>query len=91
MLFGDAAKPLAAVADDGGSCLDSGAQALGFTGSEPPHYLQASVQRATLIRGLDCGDKRRVATTAAPSPFAGAFTADVSVVDLDPRAGIAEL
>src|SRR5271156_5446455 len=42
-LFGDAAKPLAAIADDGGSGLDSGAQALGFTGSEATHHLQASV------------------------------------------------
>ena len=42
-LFGDAAKPLTAIADDGGSGLDSGAQALGFTGSEATHHLQASV------------------------------------------------
>ena len=34
-------KPLAAVADDGDPGLDSGAQALGFTGSEPTHHLQA--------------------------------------------------
>ena len=42
-LFGNAAKPLATVADDGGSGLDTGAQALGFTGPEPTHHLQASV------------------------------------------------
>jgi hypothetical protein len=42
-LFGDAAKPLAAIADDGGSGLDSGAQAPGFTGSEATHHLQTSV------------------------------------------------
>jgi len=42
-LFGDAAKPLAAVADDSGAGLDTGAQALGFTGSEATHHLQASV------------------------------------------------
>ena len=42
-LFGDTAKPLAAVADDGGSGLDTGAQALGFTGSKAAHHLQASV------------------------------------------------
>src|SRR5271169_6454716 len=41
--FGDAAKPLTAVADDGGSGLDGGAQALGFAGSEAAHHLQASV------------------------------------------------
>jgi hypothetical protein len=32
-----------------------------------------------------------VAATAATGPFAGALAADVSVVDLDPRAGGAEL
>ena len=32
-----------------------------------------------------------MAATAAPGPFAGALAADVSVVDLDPRAGGAEL
>jgi hypothetical protein len=42
-LFGDAAKPLAAVANDGGSGLDTGAKALGFTGSEATHHPQASV------------------------------------------------
>src|SRR5271169_4708346 len=42
-LFGDAAEPLAAVADDGGSGLDSGAQALGFTSLEATHHLQASM------------------------------------------------
>src|SRR5271155_2042338 len=41
--------------------------------------------------GLDGDDKRGVAATTAPGPFAGALAADVSVVDLDPRAGGAEL
>src|SRR5271156_407866 len=90
-LFGNAAKPLAAVADDSGAGLDSGAQTLGFTGSEATHHLQASVERPTVIGGLDRDDKRGVAATAAPGPFAGALAADVSVVDLDPRAGGAEL
>src|SRR5260221_809893 len=40
-LFGDAAKPLAAVADDGGPGLDTGAQPPGFTGLEAAHDLQA--------------------------------------------------
>ena len=35
--------------------------------------------------------KGGVAATAAPGPFAGALAADVSVVDLDPQAGGAEL
>ena len=90
-LFGDAAKPLAAVADDSGAGLDTGAQALGLTGSEATHHLQASMQRSTVIGGLDRDDKRGVAATAAPGPFAGALAADVGVVDLDPRAGGAEL
>src|SRR5271170_2300354 len=90
-LFGDAAKPLAAIADDGGSGLDSGAQALGFNGPEATHHLQASVERPTVIGGLDRNDKRGVAATAAPGPFAGALATDVSVVDLDPRSGGAEL
>ena len=42
-LFGDTAKPRAAVADNGCSGLDTGAQALGFTGTEATHHLQASV------------------------------------------------
>jgi hypothetical protein len=42
-LFGDAAKPLAAVADDGCSGDDPSAQAFGFTGSEATHHLQARV------------------------------------------------
>src|SRR5271169_454264 len=42
-LFGDAAKPLATVADDGGSGFDTIAQAFGFNGSEAAHHLQASV------------------------------------------------
>src|SRR5215469_14899478 len=41
--------------------------------------------------GSDRDDKRGVAATAAPGPFAGALAADVSVVDLDPRASGAEL
>src|SRR5271169_6231691 len=90
-LFGDAAKPLAAIADDGGSGLDSGAQALGFNGPEATHHLQASVERPSVIGGLDRDDKRGVAATAAPGPFAGALATDVSVVDLDPRSGGAEL
>src|SRR5271168_4332521 len=57
-LFSDAAKPLAAIADDG---------------------------------GFDGDDKRGVAAPPASTPFAGALTTDVSVVDLDPRAGGAEL
>src|SRR5277367_1387709 len=90
-LFGDAAKPLAAVADDSGAGLDPGAQTLGFTGPEATHHLQASVERPTDIGGLDRDDKRGVAASAAPGPFAGALATDVSVVDLDPRAGGAEL
>ena len=35
--------------------------------------------------------KGSVAAPAAPRPFAGALAADISVVDLDPRAGGAEL
>src|SRR5271166_6893536 len=90
-LFGDAAKPLAAVADDSGAGLDTGAQALGLTGSEATHHLQASVQRPTIIGGLDRDDKGGVTAPAAPRPFAGALAADVSIVDLDPRASGAEL
>ena len=90
-LLGDAAKPWAAVADDGGSGRDPGAQAFGFAGAESAHDLEAGVQRSTVIGRLDCGDEGRVSTSAAPGPFAGAFAADVSVVDLDARAGGAEL
>src|SRR3954466_15738022 len=39
----NALKPLPAVADDGGSGLDSGAYPLGFSGLEPPDDLQAGV------------------------------------------------
>src|SRR5271165_1824 len=71
-LFGDAAKPLAAVADDGGSGLDSGAQALGFAGSEATHHLQASMQRSTVICRLrpdsDRSVDRRVSAPELYSP-----------------------
>ena len=49
------------------------------------------MQRLTVIGCLDCGDEGGVSTSAAPGPFAGAFAADVSVVDLDARASGAEL
>ena len=42
-LFGDAAKPLASVADHGGPGRDPGTQAFGFAGPEPAHDLQAGV------------------------------------------------
>lgn len=42
-LFGDAAKSLATVANDGGSGFDTIARAFGFNGSEAAHHLQASV------------------------------------------------
>ena len=86
-LLGNAAKPLAAVADDGGSGRDAGAQPPGFAGLEPAHDLQAGVQRSAVARGLYCNDKGRVAASAAPGAFAGALAADVSVVDLDAWSG----
>src|SRR5258708_29350081 len=52
-LFGDAAKPLAAVADDGGPGLDTGAQPPGFTGLEAAHDLQAGVDGPTRGGNLD--------------------------------------
>ena len=42
-LLRNALKPLPAVADDGGSGLDTGAESLGFGGLEPPDDLQAAV------------------------------------------------
>src|SRR5215212_566546 len=39
----NATKPLPAIADDGRSRLDTGAQPLGFGGLEPPDDLQAGV------------------------------------------------
>jgi hypothetical protein len=49
------------------------------------------VQRSTVIGCLDCGDEGGVSTSAAPRPFTGALAAEISVVDLDARAGGAEL
>ena len=40
-LLGNAAKPLAAIADDGGSGRDTRTQPLGFAGLEPAHDLEA--------------------------------------------------
>ena len=90
-LLGDTAKPLAAVADDRGSGRDTGAQAFGFAGPKSAHDLEAGVQRPTVRGGLDRDDKRRVSAATATGPFADALAADVSLVDLDPRAGGAEL
>jgi hypothetical protein len=89
--LGNAAKPLAAVADDGGAGRNAGAQPLGLAGLEPAHDLQAGVQRAAVARGLDRDDKGCVSASAAPGAFAGTLAADVSVVDLDPWAGGAQL
>jgi hypothetical protein len=90
-LLGNAAKPLAAVADDCGSGRDAGAQSLGFAGLKPAHDLQAGVQRSAVSGSLDRNDKGCVAASAAPGAFAGALAADVGVVDLDPWAGGAQL
>ena len=90
-LLGNAAKPLAAVADDGGSGRDLGAQAFGFAGAEPAHDLQAGVEWPSVRSGLDRDDEGRVSASTAPRPFATAFATNVGVVDLDPRAGGAEL
>jgi len=49
------------------------------------------MQRPAISGGLDRDDKGRVTASAAPGAFAGALAADVSVVDLDPRAGSAKL
>jgi hypothetical protein len=82
-LLGNAAKPLAAVADDGGSGRDPGAQAFGFAGAEPAHDLQASTQRPSVRRGLDRNDKGRLSAATAPGPLTGALAADVGVVNFD--------
>ena len=47
-LLGDAAKPLAAVADDSGPGRDFGAEAFSFTRAEPAHDLETGVQRSKL-------------------------------------------
>jgi hypothetical protein len=44
-LLSNAAKPLAAVADDGSSGRDAGAPPLGFAGLKPARELQSGVQR----------------------------------------------
>src|SRR5260370_23241180 len=84
-LLGNAAKPLAAIANDGGSGRDTRTQPLGFAGLEPAHDLEAGVQWPAVRGGLDRNDERRVAAPAAPDTFAGALAADIGVVDLDPR------
>ena len=71
-LLGNAAKPLAAVADDGGSGRDLGAQAFGFAGAEPAHDLQAGVEWPSVRSGLDRDDEGRVSASTAPRPFATA-------------------
>ena len=90
-LLGNAAKPLASVADHSGSGCDLGAQTFGFAGAEPAHDLEAGVQRSTVIGRLDCDDEGRMSASTAPRPFTGAFAADVGVIDLDARASGAEL
>jgi hypothetical protein len=57
-LLGNAAKPLAAVADDGGSGRDLGAQAFGFAGAEPAHDLQAGVEWPSVRSGLEIPSRR---------------------------------
>src|SRR5690242_15434113 len=49
----NAPKPLPAVADDGGSSLDTGAKPLGFGGLEPADNLQAGVYRPLELTPLD--------------------------------------
>jgi len=69
-LLGNAAKPLAAIADDSGSGRDTRAQPFGFAGLEPAHDLEAGVQWPSVRGGLDRNDEWRVAATAAPGTFA---------------------
>jgi len=90
-LRGNAAKPLAAVADDSGPGLDVGAQPFGFAGLKPAHDLQACVKRPPVGGSLDRHDERCVAASTAPGAFPRAFASDIGVVDLDPRSGGAEL
>src|SRR5438874_260429 len=73
--FGNAAKPLAAIADEGGSGLYTHAQS-GFAGLKPAHDLETGVQRPSIRGGLDCNDEGRVAAPAATGTFAGALAAD---------------
>src|SRR4051812_24562763 len=62
----NAAKPLPAVADDGGSGLDTGAEPLGFGGLEPADNLQGGL-KSPPTRGLfDRYEKGGVAAPPAP-------------------------
>src|SRR3984893_12588676 len=45
------------------------------------------MRRAAIGGGLHGKDKGRMAAPTAPGAFAGALTADIGVVDLDPRPG----
>ena len=56
-LPGNAAKPLAAIADDSRSGRDTGAETFGFTRLETAHDLEAGVQRAAIRGGLHGNDK----------------------------------
>ena len=47
-LLGNAAKPLAAIADDSRSGRDAGAQPFGFASLEAAHDLKAGMQRAAI-------------------------------------------
>src|SRR5215210_3321473 len=52
-LFGDASKPLAAIADDSGSGLNTRAWSLRFAGLEPAHDLKTGGQRPRSRGGRD--------------------------------------
>src|SRR5260221_6376376 len=86
-LFGDAAKPLAAVADDGGPGLDTGAQPPGFTGLEAAHDLQAGVYRPAGGGNFDREDKGGVAASAPPGAVTKSVAAHLCVVGLGPTVG----
>ena len=90
-LLGDAAKPLAAVADDGGSRLDIRAQPFGFDRLEPAYDLETGMQRPSVRGGLDRDNEGRMSAPAEAGAFAGSLAANIGVVDLDPWPGGAEL
>ena len=85
--IGDAGETLKAIADDGtvwieaalGEPRDRGCTEAGDTA-------QLQVNRLSVVGGLDSGDERRLARRPAASLSAGAFAAEIGIVDLDPAA-----
>jgi len=81
----DTGETLKAVADDRAAWIETALgepRDRGCTEAGDPAQLQPN--RLSLGDRLDSGDERRLARRSTASPSAGAFAAEIGVVDLDP-------